>query len=109
MYLRARTGNSCARNWLLARCVHKPVFAYTKKSAPKFSILQALIAILSLKIKRNIIYNILTVTDQIKPFGIASYRPFFICFRSNTMLIQLFSQTICNSYVPKNNYVFEIN
>ena len=36
-------GNSHARNWLCARRVHKPVLAYTKKRAPKFSILQALV------------------------------------------------------------------
>ena len=41
--MRACTSTSRARNWLHARRVLKPVLAHTKKRAPKFSILQALI------------------------------------------------------------------
>ena len=40
--MRARKGNSRARNCLRARSIRKPVLAYTKKRAPKFSILKAL-------------------------------------------------------------------
>ena len=40
--MHAHTGNLHAQNWLRARCVQKPVLAYTKKHAPKFSILQSL-------------------------------------------------------------------
>ena len=39
----ACTGNSHARNWLRAQHVHKPVLAYSKKRAPRFSILLALV------------------------------------------------------------------
>ena len=40
--MHVRTGNSCVQNWLHAQCVRKPVLVYTKKRAPKFSILQDL-------------------------------------------------------------------
>ena len=40
---RVCTGNSHAQNWLCAQHVCKPVLAYTKKHAPKFSILKALL------------------------------------------------------------------